>query len=546
MNTKKPIIVLCAFFLGFFLNAANRPNILLIFVDDMGYADPGCYGGKLVPTPNIDSLAAGGVRFTDGYVTSPVCAPSRCGLLSGAYNQRFGMQWNEDQYQNSNQYSFTEGHRLMPEALAAGGYVTGHTGKWNVAADVRKVFDESTYLMDWKGHYFRDAEGGFLGVDGYKIKESNGDEMHSWGPDDPKQEYLTDLLTASAVSFIQRHGKGGKPFFFYLAYNAVHTPLQARRTDKFNHLPNEPLRIYAAMVESLDYNVGRVLKALKDAGIEENTLVAFASDNGPARGNPGIKGWHEEWPKEVILGSAAPLGGHKAQNLEGGIRIPYIIKWPAVLKPGGTYSQPVSTMDFYPTFCAAAGVAVPEGTKLDGVDLLPYLKGVQGGVPHDTLFWKNNDLGAVRRGKWKLVISSWKPELALYNLETDIGETDNLAERNPEMAATLRKAWDEWAAQMPPRANPPPKTVGGWLSGQFIEKKLTPPNGQPFMAWALVDEQGRQHIIYYRLLKDKLSHSEMKALVGKKVRVKGRRLEAPGRNAFERVDAIEATSDKTK
>ncbi|MDA3927042.1 MAG: sulfatase-like hydrolase/transferase [Kiritimatiellae bacterium] len=520
---------------------AKQPNILMIYVDDMGYSDPGCYGGKMVPTPNIDSLAEQGVRFTDGYVTSSVCAPSRCGLLSGAYNQRFGMQWNQDQYQQKH-YNFSEGHLLMPEALAAGGYVTGHAGKWNVAADAKKVFDESYHEMDWKGHYFRDEGGGFMGVDGYKVKESNGDEKHDWGPKDMSTEYLTDLLTDDALSFIKRHGNGTKPFFFYLAYNAVHTPLQARKTDKFDYLPNEPLRIYAAMVESLDYNIGRVLKVLKDSGLDENTLIAFASDNGPAKGNPHIKGWHKDWPAEVILGSAAPLGGHKAQYFDGGIRVPYIIKWPGVLKGGSIYTQPVSTMDLYPTFCAAAGISVPAKAKLDGVNLLPFIKGSQKGTPHETLLWMHDELGAVRRGKWKLVISKWQPKLALFNLETDIGEKENLAEQNPEMTQTLHRAWKEWCAQMPPRANPPPKIVNGWLSGKFIEKKLTPPKGKPFSAWALADDQGHEHIIYHRLLKDKMNYAEMKALVNKRVKVKGKRQEAPGRNMFERVDEIEAVN----
>ena len=538
LNSEIKITISLLMLLFVLSSYAKQPNILMIFVDDMGYADPGCYGGKLVPTPNIDSLAAEGVRFTDGYVTSSVCAPSRCGLLSGAYNQRFGMQWNQDQYRDKH-YSFPEGHLLMPEALSAGGYVTGHTGKWNVAYDAKKAFDESTYEMDWKGHYFRDAGGGFLGVDGYKVKESNGDEKHSWGPKDMSTEYLTDLLTESAVSFIKRHGKGSKPFFFYLAYNAVHTPLQARKTDKFDHLPNEPLRIYAAMVESLDNNIGRVLKTLKDAGVEDNTIIAFASDNGPARGNPHIKGWHKEWPEEVILGSAAPLGGHKAQYFDGGIRVPYIIKWPGVLKKGSTYSNPVSTMDLYPTFCAAAGIKVSEKAKLDGVNLLPFVRGGKKAAPHETLFWMHDGLGAVRRGKWKLVVSKWKPELALFNLETDIGEKENLADTNPEMTQTLHKAWQEWVEQMPPRANPPPKIVHGWLKGTFKSIQYKPPKGKPFQAWGVLDDQGREHLIFHRMLKDKMNYGEMKALVGKQVRVKGKRKESKDRNMFERVDEIE-------
>jgi arylsulfatase A-like enzyme len=447
------------------------------------------------------------------------------------------MQWNEDQYDVS-PYSFPEAHKLMPEALAAGGYVTGHAGKWNVPYDVKKAFQESYHEMDWKGHYFADASGGFLGVDGYGMQVINGDELHSWGPKDVSTEYLTDVLTDDTIGFIKRHQGDTKPFFFYLAYNAVHTPLQARETDAYDYLPSEPLRIYAAMVAALDANVGRLLKTIQESGLEENTLIAFASDNGPALGNPRIKGWCQDWPDEVLLGSAAPLAGHKAQYFEGGIRVPYIVKWPAVIQKGSTYVQPVSTMDLYPTFCAAAGVPVPAGTRLDGVNLLPFISGSQKGVPHETLLWMHNDLGAVRRGKWKLVVSRWNPKVALYDLEADIGETTNVADQHVELTETLHKAWQEWSREMPPRANQPPVTVNGSLSGLLKAKEIRPPDGKPFSAWCVVDAQGREHLVFYRLLKDKMSYQEIAALEGRQVVVEGQRVESARRNVFERIDSL--------
>ena len=223
--------------------------------------------------------------------------------------------------------------------------------------------------------------------------------------------------------------------------------------------------------------------------------------------------------------------------------MPYIIKWPGVLKEGSTYTKPVSTMDLYPTFCVAAGIKVPEKAKLDGVNLLPFIKGAQKGIPHETLFWMHDENGAARRGKWKLVVSKWNPKIALFNLETDIGESDNLADKNPEMTQTLHKAWKEWCAEMPPRANPPPKIVNGWLSGKFISKMFKPPKSKPFQAWGVVDDQGHEFLIYHRMLKDKMNYGEMKALVGKRVKVKGRRQESKDRNMFERVDKIETIAN---
>jgi arylsulfatase A-like enzyme len=228
------------------------------------------------------------------------------------------------------------------------------------------------------------------------------------------------------------------------------------------------------MLASLDENVGRVLAALPD-----NTFVAFISDNGPAQ--MPVKEWPDGWPKDVLAGSAGPLNGHKAQFLEGGIREPFILRWPAKLKAGSVYRQPVSTMDLYPTFCAAAGAAIPDGTKLNGVNLLPFLTGEQTGAPHDILFWKNGDVGAVRQGDWKLVINSWNPKLQLFNLADDIGEKRDLAGEKSELTERLHKLWLDWSATLPPRANPPaakpgkksPATDAKWAQNrntQFSQK----------------------------------------------------------------------------
>ena len=318
--------------------AEKRPNLLLIFVDDLGYGDLGCYGGEVILTPNIDALAAGGVRLTSGYVTAAVCGPSRLGLLSGAYQQRFGVYWNEDLWEKFG-LEIPASHKLLPETLSAAGYVTGHVGKWNITPQPLDYFDQACAVMNWKGAYYPDADGNYLGVDGPDFRM----EPHGWGPKRQGDEYLTDRLTRHAVDFLDRHSQ--EPFFLYLAYNAPHTPLQADRKFKkmFPDL-DEPNQIYAGMVSSLDENIGQVLRKLKQLGLEQNTLVAFASDNGPALGAPYLKGWHDNWPAETLLGSAGPLRGHKAQRNEGGIRIPFILRWPNRVAAGRTYDHPVSTL----------------------------------------------------------------------------------------------------------------------------------------------------------------------------------------------------------
>ncbi|MBM4089288.1 MAG: sulfatase [Planctomycetes bacterium] len=424
-------------------DTSARPNIVLIFADDFGYGDAGCYGGTLVPTPAIDSLARDGVLCTDGYVTAPVCAPSRCGLMTGAYNQRFGMQWNDDR----RKYTLGE-HQLLPQALRAAGYLTSHIGKWNIPVDARACFDEAYDLIDWEADYFPDANGHYHGVDS-ETEFASSKVQGVWGPERPDDEYLTDRIGRHAVEFIEKHKGGGRPFFLYLAFNAVHTPLHAKTDDaaRFGALP-VPLNFYASMVASMDENVGRVLAALP-----ANTLVAFTSDNGPAR--MPVDKWPDGWPTGVLAGSAGPLNGHKGQFLDGGIRVPFLLSWPGQLPPGGVYRQPVSTMDLYPTFCAAAGAPVPNNTRLDGVNLLPFLKRETDGSPHKILFWKNGENGAVREGDWKLLVSQRQPNLQLFNLAADIGEQHDLAGERPELVARLHKAWFDWSATLPPRANPP-------------------------------------------------------------------------------------------
>lgn len=520
------------------LPAAAKPNLLLIFVDDMGYADPGCYGGTLVPTPNIDALAAAGVRFTDGYVTAPVCAPSRCGLMAGVYGQRFGMQWNDDQHATPRQYRIPDTHKLLPETLRAAGYRTGLVGKWNLPRDPKAVFDETFSVMDWEGDYFPGPDGRYHGVDD-PVNRGSAKVQGVWGPERPDDEYLTDRLGRQAADFITRHR--GTPFFLYCAFNAVHTPLHAKKTAdaRLRHITDEPLRFYAAMLASLDDNIGRILDALKSAGQAENTVVAFLSDNGPAMGSDYIKVWPGRWPQKILLGSAGPLRGHKGQYYEGGIRIPYLLRWPARLSAATTCRHPVSSMDIYATFCEAAGVPVPDGTTLDGVSLLPFLDGTAAGTPHETLFWLTDGRGAVRRGDWKLVVSPAKPKLQLFNLAEDIGETRDLADANTVLRDTLHDAWLAWQKPFPPRANPPPVKRGGAVTGTFAPVTLTAPDGKTFTAYTLTDDSGQAHLIYHRLIKDRLDGRTAAECRGRRMRVSGTRTQTGSASVFDSVDALQ-------
>ena len=412
-------------------NAQNKPNVLLIYVDDLGYGDLGCYGGNVIPTPNIDQLASEGVMFTNGYVPSPVCGPSRLALLAGSYTQRYGVYWNNDLWSRYG-FKLPDNQKLVTETFRDAGYATAMVGKWNITENDASAFvDESYEVMNWKGAYYPEEDGSYLGVNGPEFKE----EIMEWGPRRPSDEYLTDRLTRRASEFMQQHQS--EPFFLYLAYNAPHSPYQVdKKYDaQFASLTNERDRIYAGMVASLDENIGRVMQKLKELDLEKNTLVIFISDNGPADRSDGQ------------LNSAGILKGKKANHYEGGIRIPFIIKFPDMKINQTETNAVVNNIDIYPTLCAAAGVSVPEGTVIDGMNLLPYLQKGFEAFPERTLYWKNYKSGAIRKGDLKLVISGEKKEL--YNLASDPGEKNNLANDKPEVLDQMYNKWSLWLCTMP-------------------------------------------------------------------------------------------------
>lgn len=425
----------------------RRPNVVVLVADDLGYGDVGCYGGE-IPTPRIDALARGGIRCTAGYVTCPACAPSRFSLMAGCYPQRFGLTWNDDR---GRQAPLPAAQRLLPEVMRDAGYVTGLVGKWNIVRPAAEVFDEVHDELEWESDYFPQPDGRYVGS-GTDPKAYGSSKESRWGTAAETTAYLPDVMGRHAADFVTRHAD--KPFCLVVGFNAPHSPWQGRAADRdrFAGLPHEVSRLYASMVAGLDDGVGRVLDALRRAGVEDDTLVVFVSDNGPAKGSMAIKGWQEGWPERLVVGSAGPFRGAKTDLLEGGIREPFIVRWPRRLPAGGTYDAPVSTMDLLPTVTAAAGLPVPPGTQVDGIDLLPFLTAADRGRPHDILFWKIKSATAVRRGRWKLVMQSpdWQP--LLFDLDIDPAEARDRAADQPALVAELQAAWRAWDATLPPPA----------------------------------------------------------------------------------------------
>lgn len=428
MNQRLLTAVLaCLAFVAVANRALSKPNILIIVGDDMGFADVGIHGCKDIPTPNIDALAAAGVQFTHGYVTGPYCSPTRAGLLSGRYQTRFGHEFNPS---GANGLPVTES--TIADHLKTAGYVTGVVGKWHLGSQpgmhpLKRGFDEFYGFLGGAHSYF-DSAGMLRGTT--PVKEL---------------DYTTDAFGREAASFIDRHKS--EPWFLYLAFNAVHTPMHATddRLAKFPNVDDKQRRTYDAMMLAMDEAIGVVRKKLADTGLEKNTLVAFISDNGGPT-MPGV----------TVNGSVnAPLRGSKRTTLEGGIHVPFILSWPGQLKPG-VYEKPVIQLDLHATALMAAGATIRKEWKLEGVDLLPFVKGTKSGRPHDTLFWRFGQQMAIRGGDFKLVrydvnadtLSGGRnqgvTDFRLYNLREDIGEKKDLAAAMPDKVKELRAAWDEW------------------------------------------------------------------------------------------------------
>jgi arylsulfatase A-like enzyme len=442
-------------------NAKRGPNFVFFLIDDLGGTDVGCFASSFYETPNIDRLAAQGMKFTDAYAACPVCSPTRASIMTGKYPARLGItQWiggpNEP----------TEYLHYMPleeatiaETLKEAGYVTGFVGKWHLG----------------DRPYYPDKQGFDVNIGGdnsgspptyfYPYRKNNR-ALEEMPPGGEEGEYLTDRLTDESLKFLDANKD--RPFLLYLSHYAVHTPIESKQglTDKYkakaDRMPAtdgpkfvpaygryqtrqyQDNAIYAGMVQSVDESVGRVIDKLEELGVAENTVVIFMSDNGGLSTQPG------DAPTSNL-----PLRAGKGWLYEGGIREPMIIKWPGVVKQGSMCSEPVTSTDFYPTMLEMAGMRLRPRQHVDGVSLVPLLMGV-GSPDRKAIYWHyphyhgsgSRPSGAVRAGDYKLIEWYENGAVELYNLRDDISEKEDLAEKMPEKAAELKAMLAKWRKQV--------------------------------------------------------------------------------------------------
>ena len=413
--------------------AAAKPNFVVFLSDDVGYAEYGFQGNSQIPTPQIDSIAKGGVRFTQGYVSGPYCSPTRAGLMTGRYQTRFGHEFNEG---GANGQGGTFGLPLTETTIANRlhdlGYATCAVGKWHLGGrpgylPMSRGFDEFFGTV---------ANTPFFNPPNF-IDSRKGSQLQPVVDD---KFYTTDAYGERAVQWLEQNKT--KPFFLYVPFNAQHAPLQSpeKYLARFASITDEKRRTFAAMMSAMDDAVGRVLAKIREIGQEENTLIFFLADNGG--------------PTAQTTSSNVPLRGFKATTWEGGVRVPFCVQWKGKIPAGQTYTNPIIQLDILPTAITAAGGQVDPAWKLDGVDLLPYLTGTNKAKPHETLYWRFGEQWAIRHGDYKLVVGNemGKPATKekpaeLLNLAADISEAKNLAAEQPAKVKELQTLYAAWNAE---------------------------------------------------------------------------------------------------
>jgi arylsulfatase A-like enzyme len=432
----------------------KKPNLIVIMTDDMGYADVGFNGCKDIPTPNIDIIANEGVRFDEGYVSFPVCGPSRAGFLTGRYQDRFGFTTNPSIDPNNPISGLPVQEETMAQVLRKADYNSAIIGKWHMGTNA--VFHPLERGFDY---FYGFLSGGHNYYPDQLTYNDLSDVTEKWGWYRTKiienrtkvetDDYLTDELSNAAVRYIKNQADNEQHFMLYLAYNAPHTPLQAteKYLSRFPSITDKKRKTYAAMVSAVDDGVGRVLEAVKNGGLDDDTIIVFLSDNGGAHNNASDNG---------------PLRGLKGDLFEGGIRVPFAIRWKGTIPEGKPYKKAVSSLDIMATIVAQTKVEIAKERPLDGVDLIPYLTGENNGDPHDYLFWRKweQNAMAVRQGNYKLVSNKQQSENPpeLYNLSTDTAETTNISSKEEKMNEHLQKEWEKWNTQLKDRVFP---TLGG-------------------------------------------------------------------------------------
>ncbi|MBD8488734.1 sulfatase-like hydrolase/transferase [Echinicola sp. CAU 1574] len=409
----------------------EKPNVIIVLADDLGYNDVSFNGSKDIPTPNIDRIANNGVKFTNGYVSYAVCGPSRAGLITGRYQGRFGFSRNPLFAPNDPNQGLPLTEETMASALGRGGYKSMALGKWHLGAHesqrpLERGFTEFYGFLTGGHHYLpekldlNDLSEITSQYDAYRTKLLKNNSRVD------EKEYVTDALSREAVDFIERNQE--EPFFIYLAYNAPHTPLEAteKYLSRFDHIKDKKRKTYAAMVSAVDDGVGLVLDKLEELDINENTMVFFLSDNGG--------------PEPHNASDNGPLRGTKGWLWEGGIRVPFAVQWPGTIPSGQVYEEPVISLDIFATATALA--EVKPRNDLDGVNLVPYLTGKKKKVPHKELYWRMHDRRAyaVRKGDYKFVNVDGKEDM-LFNITNDIGESAPLddAHQSESMLKSVKK-----------------------------------------------------------------------------------------------------------
>ena len=435
------IVFFSCFLLGIANNTdAKKPNLIVILADDLGYQDVGFNGCLDIPTPNIDRIAKNGIVLSNGYTTYSVCGPSRAGLMTGRYQQRFGFERNPQYQPHDPNMGLTKDEKTLASVLKGVGYKSGIIGKWHLGADIsnhplNRGFDEFFGHLGGGHRYFHEE----LTIKDSYAAEGENESYRTWimrnHQPEKTDEYLTDEFSNEAVSFIERNKN--EPFFLYLAYNAPHGPLQAteKYLSRFENIPEGKRKTYAAMVSALDDGVGRVLDKLAELKLEENTIVFFLSDNG----GPETKNGSDN----------GPLRDGKSSVYEGGFRVPFAMQYKGTIDPG-KYNNPVSSLDIFATIAGLTQAPINKDKPLDGVNLIPYLKGERTQKPHETIYLRKFDQGrfAVRHGDHKLVILDNGNVRELYDVEKDLGETKNVIDQNPTIESEIEKLRLQWDREL--------------------------------------------------------------------------------------------------
>ncbi len=439
------IVSLLAFSIS--ISAAERPNIIVIMCDDLGYADVGFNGSKDIKTPELDRLAEGGTICSSGYSAHPFCGPSRMGFLAGRYPHAIGTPYNlpntADGFKEADLGGIPVGEILLSKALQDSGYYTGLVGKWHLGVqsefhpNVRGFEDFYGFLggghfyfpEKYKPIYERQLKSGKEPINDYLLPlEHNGQEVE-------ETEYLTDAFSREAARFIEDASQKDQPFFLFLSYNAPHSPLEAKEEDlaMYSHVNDKNRRVYSGMMQAVDRGVGRVVEALKKTGEYEDTLIVFTSDNGG---------------KLSLGANNYPLKHGKGSASEGGFRVPFFFHWPEHVPAGKVFDHPVTSLDLYPTFLGLSGAKLPGGKTLDGLDIMPNLKEGSNPRPGGMIFATRHRGGfseiSGRHDRWKVIRDSKEGPWRLYDLDTDIGETRDVSAYNPERLQELVAEVKEW------------------------------------------------------------------------------------------------------